>query len=89
MKLVGAISEFFPELGGLLVVINPMAVQLARHYESEDEKRKDIVNTIKNTLRKTPPTAYPIAIFILLVFIATAISQIGNAMKILGIIEAK
>lgn len=46
MKLAGAISNFYPELEGLVVTIDQKAVQLARHYETD---RKDIVESVKYT----------------------------------------
>ena len=93
MELVGAISDITHCLGArwYTFTIDPRAVQIARALESQEEKSKegkDILESIKLTLKKHPVAGWLIAFGAGIVLLATAITQIHGAMKALGIVAA-
>lgn len=70
--------------------IKPEVVQLARKIAEEEKKNqegKDLVESLKLTLRKHPVTAWGLIVFFAIITLATAITQIGGALKVLRIIN--
>ena len=65
--------------------ITPSAAQAVRVIAKEEEKGKDIVEHVKVTLRNHPIIGWFTVIFIAITVFATAISQIGAALKVLGL----
>jgi len=70
--------------------ISPMAVQLSRQIaekEAEPAKRKNVVEDIKYTLQCHPVAGWLFVAFTAITLFATAITQIGGALKVVGLIK--
>src|SRR5262245_18582855 len=75
-----------------IYAISPMVVQYARQIELAERQKsegKDIVESVKTTLRKHPVAGVVVVIFAAVVTLATAITQIAGALKVLGLIADK
>lgn len=70
--------------------VTPHAVQLARRIEAkeaEPPKRKNVVEDIKYTLQCHPVAGWLFVAFTAITLLATAITQIGGALKVVGILK--
>lgn len=70
--------------------VTPKAVQLARRIEekeAEPPKRKNVVEDLKYTLQCHPVAGWLLIAFTAITLAATAITQIGGALKMIGLIK--
>lgn len=68
-------------------LITSKTSQAVRFMEEKKNERKDIVELVRLTLRKHPVTAWCFIALGALLFVATAITQVGGALKVLGIVK--
>jgi hypothetical protein len=74
----------------VMFAISATAVQTARDIAEQEKKLqegKDIMEHVKVTLRKHPVAGWVIVVFTTVLIVATAITQIAGALKVLGLIK--